>query len=265
MKKSLVQFWNLYKTCVFVPFLTVDQVGVLYVPLGHKVLHLSCILLLIQTGDVLFNVCTKGRCLEAAKCLKTTWDLFTFLKSMISFSFLKRKMPFPWDFPAWSKQASWASVVFGFRVWFNFYFIWPASWSRCSQGFSWILPDRGDIRWAGRRCGGKSHIWMPPCIQSLFPGFYGVFWGFSPSGFCDKAEVIITDREDGARLAQIRTAPNPCREPHLILVPEMVHSHVVIHVQVIWIFPHPGQIAPDEVPVFVTGRQTGQNAFTAQQ
>lgn len=38
----------------------------------------------------------------------------------------------------------------------------------------------------------------------------------------------------------------------------MVHSHVFVHVQVIGMFPEPGQIAPDEVPVFVTGRRTGK-------
>lgn len=101
---------------------------------------------------------------------------------------------------------------------------------------------------------------MPPCIQSPFLDFYGVFWGFSPSGFCDRAEVRHRNR-----LAEIWTAPNPCREPHLILVPEMVHSHVFIHVQVIQIFPYPGQIAPDKVPVVVTGRQKRQVAFEVQQ
>lgn len=99
-KRSLVDFWNLYKSCISVLSTTIDQIGVLYVPLSHKVFHLSCILLLIRAGDVLFNEWTKCSCLEATKYPKTIWNLFTFLKSMISFSFLKRNMPFPWDFPA---------------------------------------------------------------------------------------------------------------------------------------------------------------------
>lgn len=64
-KRSLVLFWNLYKSCISVPSITIDQIGVLYVPLSHEVFHLSCILLLIWTGDVLFNEWTKCRCLEA--------------------------------------------------------------------------------------------------------------------------------------------------------------------------------------------------------
>lgn len=52
-----------------------------------------------------------------------------------------------------------------------------------------------------------------------------------------------------------------CMESYLILVPEMVHSHMFVHVQVIRVVPDPGQITPDEVPVFITGRQTQQVAF----